>query len=360
MINKQQGFSLVEVMVATALAAVLGVSGYSLYEYAKKSTDRVSDGIQMSIARLGASSILKRDLSSAELSFNYININDDKGNAFFTHAKHQYCRHKDCSRELTLEIKGSDTVSKPIYFIIRKSLINETQKLSVHPRSVFNGHLYAGINWRHNEPTYSLSRDHFPITSWEEKRLMMVASENDFFDCNLSSKSSNASTCIIDCASSGQCDYSIKRPFKFLGMVANKPSIDMNEVRVDSSSNLLLRNYDICRPNKVNSCASKIPANLTTTKEFYEKLPYTPGADERTNLYYVEIVKYYLVKSDPPSKEGVSLVRALGSYSSGNVKFEHPVKIMSGLTAVKFSRVNVSNPVIEYQFISANQRFKKL
>jgi len=356
--SNQQGFTLVEMIIAMGLATILGVSGYSLYLYSKKNTNRISDDIQTTITRLGASSILKRDLSAAELSFNYINVLDDKGLPFFTHAKNQYCRHDECSRELTLALSPEEKRSKAIYFIIRKSLLNETQKLTIHPKSVFNGKNYEGINWRHDSPTHSLSREHFPLTSWEENRVMLVSSENDFYDCNLSSKSNSSSQCRLECGVSGQCDFTIKRPYRFLGVVNGKPSRDLSEVVVDNSNNLLLRNYNVCRPSKNNSCASYIPVTINSSKNLYEKLPYIPGIDDRTSIYYVDVVKYYLEKSD--NTNNVNLMRALGSYEGGRIKFDHAVNIMSGINAMVFSRVNISNPVIEYKFITTNKGISNL
>lgn len=357
MISNQRGYSLVEMMIALALATVLGLSGYSLYEYSKKNTDRISDNIQVAITRLGASSILKRDLSAAELSFNYINILDDKNLPFFTHAKDQYCKHNACSRNITLKIKKGEKISRPIYFIIRKSLINEAQKLTVNPRSVFNGSNYAGINWQHNSDIHSISRKHFPLTSWEPKRLMVVRSENDFFDCNLSSKSNTSTMCRIECPTSGTCDFTIKRPYQFLGVVQDEPAIDMREVSVDNSAKLFLKDYNICRPSKTDKCASYIPVVINNTRNLYEKLPYIPGADDRTSIYNVEIVKYYLEESD---NNNVNLMRALGSYEGGRVTFKHSIKIMTGLSSVIFSRVNISNPVIEYKFVTTNKRVSNL
>lgn len=352
---KQKGFSLVEMMIAVSLAAILGIGGYSLYIYSKKNTDRISEDIHTAITRLGASSILKKDLSAAELSFNFLNITDDNGLPFFTLAKNQYCKHDECSRELTLSASEENKTSKPIYFILRKSYLNETQKLTVHPKSVFNGKNYAGINWQYDSAMYSLSRKHFPLTSWEEGRMMLVSSENDFYDCNLSSKSNKSSTCLIECNNPGKCDFSIKRPFRFLGVVAPTPSQDLTDLTIENSNSLLLRDYNVCRPNKDNGCANHIQANVTSSKTLYEKLPYIPGADDRTSIYHVNVVKYYLEYSD----DKVHLYRSLGEVEGGRVKFGKGIKIMTGLKSIVFSRANVSNPSIEYRFITQSKRISK-
>lgn len=347
MFSKQEGLSLVEMMIAVALASVLGMTGYSLYQFSKKNSDRMMDDIQTTITRLGASAVIKRDLSAADLSFNFLNILDDKKLPFFTLSKNQYCKHNKCSREITLSLSANEDISKPVYFIVRKSLLNEVQKLTVHPKAVFDGTVYGGINWQFNSPMYSLSQNHFPQTSWIADRLMLVSSENDFFDCNISSMSNKSSICQLEC--SGTCDFTIKRPYRFLGVVAPEPSKDLNAIIIDNKDDLLLKNYDVCRPNKTNGCASHIKANVTTTRNLYENLPYTPGADDRTSIYHVEVVKYYLQRENKTTH----LMRALGSYKSGRVKFDHAVKIMTGLEAVIFNRVNISNPSIEYRFITA-------
>lgn len=357
MIRKEQGFSLLEITVSVALFGLVGFAAYSLYEYSKKQTNKSTDEIMDSIARLGASSIIQRDLSTSDLSFNFINIPDNNGLSFFTLAKNQYCRHAKCARELTLQLPEDKNISRPIYFITKKTNLNEVQKVAIHPRSVFDGTIYAGINWRYNSDSYSISRDKFPLTIWEPNRLIVLSSETEFYDCGLSSQLNNSKSCQIECSESGMCDFSIKRPYRFIGVVQPHPSIDLQDIQVPESSNLFIKSFNVCRPDKNGGCATNIQTNLNTPKNFYEKLPYVPGSDDRTSLYNVELVKYHLerVNSD------THLVRTVGQHKGNQITFGNPIKIMSGIKAIVFSRVNVSNPVIEYKFnmYRKNQKLNK-
>ena len=357
MIRKEQGFSLLEVMVSVALFGLVGFAAYSLYEYSKNQTNKSTDEIMDSIARLGASSIIQKDLSTSDLSFNFVNVTDDSGFSFFTLAKNQYCRHDKCARELTLQLPEDKDTSKAIYFVTKKTNLNEVQKLAVHPRSVFNGTMYSGINWKYDSDAYSISREKFPLTIWEANRLMVLSSETEFYDCGLSSKLNNSTSCQIECAVSGMCDFSVKRPYRFIGVVEPRPSIDLQDIKVLEAPNLFIKNFNVCRPNKNGGCATNISTNLSSSKNFYEKLPYVPGSDDRTSLYNVELVKYHLERANSDTH----LVRTVGQLQGNQITFGNPIKIMSGIKAIIFSRVNVSNPVIEYKFnmYRKNQKLNK-
>lgn len=357
--RQQQGFTLLEITITLALSGALALAAYSLYNYTNKNTKDSMFEITESVARLNAASIIQKDLSNAELSFNFLNIPDDNSSSFFIHAKNQYCRHKQCARTLTLKPSSGKSKGKSIYLVVKKTNLNEVQTLSIHPRSVFQSSTYAGINWQFNSPTHSISRDKFPLTSWEENRIMLLSSESEFFDCNISSMSSNAKTCQIECNQPGQCDYAIKRSFRFLGIVQPKPSIDLSPLTIKENTSLLSRAFNVCRPNKDNSCAAKIPVTIKDPKSFFEYLPYTPGLDERSNLHLVDIIKYHLIEEGSTNGEKeISLARSIGTIQGNQIIFGHSVKIMSGLDSVVFSRSNISNPVIEYKFKSSRRKNK--
>lgn len=352
--NNNRGFSLLEVVIAVGLTGFLATVGYNLYQFATKETAVLSEDIMVTMARFGASRVLTRDLSGAEPSFNYVNVNDDDGLPFFTLAKNEYCRQEKCERKLTLELKTGQTRSKSIYFIVKKSVGKEIQRLSVHPRSVFKpDKSYGGPNWQYSSTQYSISKSNLPESPWIEKRLMMLTSEVEFFDCNTSILKTNfTGTCRITCPTSGTCEYAVKRPFKMLGVVDKSPSADMTYYPIDNNESLLQTKYRICRPDQEFKCIGEVDltGGIKSTKTFYEKLPYIPGTDDRTVLSPVEIVEYYLEK---PSKEAqdhqILLKRARASFSDGAIKFDAPLTLMSGIQAVVFSRANISNPVIEYK-----------
>lgn len=361
MIKNNRGFSLLEIVIALALTGFLGMVGFNLYQFSTKETAVISEDIMVTIARFGASRILTRDLSGAEPSFNYINIDDDSGLPFFTLAKNEYCRQEKCSRKLTLELKEGQKKSNSIYFIVKKSVGKETQKLSISPRHVFKtNNTFGGINWRHNSDEYSISKSKVPDSPWEPNRIVMLSSEIEFFDCNSSVlKMNHTGPCQISCSISGSCNYAVKRPLKMLGVVAPDPSADMNYVAIEGNPNLLATKYNICRPDKNLNCIGKIDilSGVHSTKTFYEKLPYIPGTDPRTVISPVEIVEYYLERPSHESDDHlIELKRTTASFNGSSLKFGKSLTLMSGIKSIVFTRSNVSAPVIEYKLRKVRMR----
>lgn len=352
--NNNKGFSLLEVMIAIGLSGFLATIGYNLYQFSTKETTALSEDMMVTIARFGASKIITRDLSGAEPSFNYVNVNDDDGLPFFSLAKNEYCRQAKCSRKLTMEIKKGQTRSKSIYLIVKKSLGKEIQRLSIHPRSVFKPNkTFGGLNWQYASDQYSISKSNLPESPWVEKRIMMLTSEVEFYDCNQSILKANyTGTCNITCSISGTCEYAIKRPFKMLGVVNKSPAEDMTYYPVNSNDGLLQTKYRICRPDKNFQCIGQVDISngIKSTKTFYERLPYIPGTDDRTILSPVEIVEYFLEKpsANAPDHQ-ITLKRAKASFTGSAIKFDAPLTLMSGIQSIVFSRANISNPVIEYK-----------
>lgn len=352
--NNNKGFSLLEVMIAVGLSGLLATLGYNLYQFSTKETTALSEDIMVTIARFGASRVMTRDLSGAEPSFNYVNVNDDEGLPFFTLAKNEYCRQAQCSRKLTMDIKKGQTRSKSIYFIVKKSVGKEMQRLSVHPRAVFKPNkTFGGLNWQYGSEQYSISKSNLPESPWVEKRLMMLTSEVEFFDCNQSILQTNfTGQCQVTCSVSGACEYAVKRPFKMLGVVNKSPSEDMTYYPINNNDSLLQTKYRICRPDKDFKCVGEvdISSGIKSTKTFYERLPYIPGTDDRTILSPVEIVEYYLEKPSATAHDHqIVLKRAKASFTGSAIKFDAPLTLMSGIQSIVFSRANISNPVIEYK-----------
>lgn len=361
MIKNSRGFSLLEMMIAIALSGFLATVGYNLYQFATKETAVLSEDIMVTIARFGASRILTRDLSGAEPSFNYINLDDDNGLPFFTLAKNEYCRQEKCSRQLTLELKTGQTKSRSIYFIVKKSIGKETQRLSISPRHVFKpDKSFGGINWQHGSDEYSISKSKVPESPWEPNRIVMLSSEIEFFDCNTTVlKMNNPGACSISCSVSGTCNYAVKRPLKMLGVVDRAPSADMIFHPIKGDASLLATKYNICRPDKDLNCIGKIDISegIHSTKTFYENLPYIPGTDPRTIVSPVEIVEYYLERPTPQSHDHlIELKRTTASLNGSSLQFGKSLTLMSGIKSVVFNRTNVSAPVIEYKLRKVRMR----
>ena len=157
----------------------------------------------------------------------------------------------------------------------------------------------------------------------------------------------------------GNCpDYAVARQMKLLGTV-NSDEFDMTFKNVASQSQLLKKQYKICRPNQNMTCSIKtnIP-NLNTSKKLIEKMPFIPGTDNLATITPVELVRYHLERpaaNSPDSK--ILLMRSTATIVGGQLSFERAHILMSGIQSIVFTRNNVSNPTIEYKLIKV--RYQK-
>lgn len=361
----EKGFTLVELLVATAMMGVLGLAAFNLYNFNKRETDRMTEDIQSAISRYGGAKVLIRDLAAAEPSFNFINLNDDNNLPFFVMARNELCRNTNCERKFTLELKPGANRSKSIFFILRKGYPDEMVKFTVDPVSTYSGKNYAGINWQYSLPDQTISKSSRSYSPWTKGRLLLLTSELDFFDCNNMTEK-NDDSCNISCSPSGACNYTAKRQMKFLGVVNNAES-ELGVISLADKADLFNRSYVLCRPDSDLKCSSRVDISkgLTTAQTFFEKLPFIPGMDNRSYLSPVEIVEYYLLKpsaSAPDHK--ISLIRTKYSTKSSGSIFRRttglvagtPFPIMSGIASIQFRRSNISNGIIEYKIRKVNMR----
>ncbi|WPU63365.1 prepilin-type N-terminal cleavage/methylation domain-containing protein [Peredibacter starrii] len=353
--KRRNGFSMVEMMMALGLTGMLALIAVNLYDFSQKETKVLSEDIINTIARFGASKTLTYDLLSGEPSFNYVNLADDNNLPFFVLAKNEFCRSSTCTRQLTLDIKPGATKSRSFYIIVKRPQGKESLKFTIDPNSVYSpSKIYAGINWQKSNPDYSITKTADRVDSpWQKGRLLMLTSEMDFYDC-MSPVHSMGSTggCKVSCENSGTCNFIVKRPYKMLGGV-NTDELDMTYYPIEGApAGLIKTAYQICRPNKEYNCAATIDltGGLTTTRSFFDKLPYIPGNDNRATLAPVEIVQYWLERPNPTSADHlIELRRARATLVGGQIKFQKGVILMTGLQSIVFSRANISNSIIDYK-----------
>lgn len=351
-----RGFSLVEMMIAVALMVGLGVAANNIFNFSRRESSRLTEDIQATISRYGGARVLLRDLTGAEPSFNYLNIQDDRDLPFFVLAPNELCRNDKCERRLTLELKPGANQSRSIYFIIRKGYVDEMLKFTIDPISTYDSRTYSGINWQFANEDQTLSKSQRPYSPWTKGRLLMLTSEMSFFDCQ-SMTQKNDGICTISCTPSGTCNYAGKRPLQFLGKV-NDTESDLVSVQYDMERDIFKNRYLLCRPDYNLNCNSTIdiPA-LDTPKTFFEKLPFIPGMDNRSYVSPVEVVEYYLKKPTTNSPDhAIQLVRTKLGISGNKLIPEKSVPIMSGIQTIQFKRSNISNSLIEYKIKKTNMR----
>ncbi|MFP5386258.1 MAG: type II secretion system protein J [Bacteriovoracia bacterium] len=358
----QSGFSLMEMVVTLALVSFLGLLVIGFYDYSTTQTNIQVESVHTMIEKLGASKVISNDLSGALPSFNYINLEDDldpsNPRPFFVLAKNEYCQGGSstrCQRQFKLEIPEGKTFSKPFFLITVKGFRNE---LINFPRSiekdVFTSgppYTYKGLN-DPSKPETNISKGSFPESPWIKGRMMMLTSNEQFFDCfNKVHSVQDSTSCTLTCATSGACNYVAKRELKMLGVVKEDEK-DLNFYAVAKHPNLLKNKYYLCNINDKLGCENHVDltAGIKSSQELFEKMPFSPGLNNGAFLTPVELVRYHLEKPSPTSRDDeIRLFRSVAIVSGTSLSFQRAHILMTGIKSFVFSRVNVSNPTIEYK-----------
>jgi hypothetical protein len=352
----EKGVSLVELAITAAMIAGIGIISFNFSNFTRKETTAISEDIMNTIARFGAAKVITRDLSAAGPSFNFLNMKDDQDLPFFVLARSEFCANKFCERKLTLSIPEGQVRSQSLYLITTKGAGDEMLKFTIEPKSVFQNKTYAGINSA-KDVNYRINKTTRPYSPWAKERILLLSSEVEYFDCLAPTQKADEG-CRLSCNPAGSCNYVVKRPYRFLGVVAGD-EVDLKPLSIPVAPGLLQTRYKICRPNKNLNCQETIDLTdgINDTKTFYQYLPYIPGLDNRTYLSPVEIVEYYLKRPNPQSPPHQNqLNRVKAKLVGTDLIFENPLILMSGVEAVEFSRKNISNPIIEYKIKKVRMR----
>lgn len=352
----QSGFTMVEMSVALALTAVLGMVIYGVMNYTDRQSKIQTENIQDLILRYGASKVLVRDIANAAPTFNYINIKDDDNLPFFVYSQNEYCQPAAaCSRKFTMEIPANNTLSEPIFFLSVKGASDEMIRFGIDPSMTFDSSTndYLGVNYEKVvDATTGISKDIKPESPWVKDRIVLLQSANSFYDCNSTVNSFTP-------APAGSCnvtgpDFATTRQMKLLGVV-NSDEIDMTYTPVASRPNLLKNTYNICRPDQNLDCAINPAISdliINSSAKLIENMPYIPGSDNLASITPVELIRYHLERPAPNSPDTkIVLMRSVATIVGGQLSFERAHVLMSGIQSIVFTRKNVSTPTIEYKLI---------
>lgn len=358
----QRGVTLVEMVVTLGVVSILGLIIVNVSRYAERQAKIQIEDVQTMISKLGASKVITRDLANSTPSFNYINLEDDLNEGtprpFFVFAKNEYCQESAgniCKREFKLTIPDGQTLSKPFFVISVRGYNKEKLKFPISTETdVYSSSTpktYIGLNHTANK----ISKDDVPESPWMKGRLIILTSNNDYYDCyNKVRTLTDNSSCPITCSTPGTCDYVAKREFKMLGIVNNDEK-DLTFHAVSSRPNLLKTNYSICAVNESMGCSgTNISANITSSQTLFEKMPFSPGLDNGSTFSPVELIRYHLERPAANSPDHqIRLFRSVASLSGSTLSFESAHILMTGLQSIVFTRPNISNPTIEYKIIKA-------
>lgn len=349
---KDSGFTMVELTVTMALTGVLAMIVYGVVQYADRQTKIQTEDIQNLIQRFGASKVLLRDLTNAAPTFNYINVKDDNDRPFFILSTTEFCQHANCERKFTMSIPNGETVSRPLFFLVINGMPNEIIRFGIDPEKLFDdSEAYLGIN---SDPDNDISKAAMPISPWDEDRLILLQTSNQFYDCHSqvhTFEPNPSGSCPITCQISGTCNYAINRPLKLLGKV-NSDKVDMTFLTIPSRPELLKNKFSLCNPKNSSDCEINVDfgTGLTTSKDLIEKMPYIPGSDNMASFTPVSLVRYHLERPSASSPDNkIVLMRSTAEIVGTQLSFERAHVLLTGIQSIVFTRKNVSNPTIEYK-----------
>lgn len=363
----QAGVTLVEMVVTLGVVSILGLILVNVSRYADRQVKIQIEDVQTMISKLGASKIITRDLANATPSFNYINLPDTLNpvtpRPFFVLAKNEYCQDTAtniCKREYKLEIPAGQIRSEPFFIITVRGFKNELLR---YPRSVEKDVFttsspitYIGVNDTSSDDT-NISKAKILSSPWTNERLVMLTSNNEFYDCyNKTQTMSETGLCQTTCSTApGTCNFIAKRELKLLGVVKNDQK-DMAFYPVADRPNLIKNRYNLCNLNQSLGCSSYISltSGLTTSEDLFKKMPFMPGTDNGAYISPVELIRYHLERPSPNSPDHqIRLFRSLADLSGSELSFERAHILMTGVQSMVFTRANISNPTIEYKINKA-------
>lgn len=359
--KNNDGFSMVELVIGLAIMSIIGIGVLNLTEFANKNINEQKDDIENKILRLGTEKTIQADLVNSLPGFNLLNLYDDAGNWFYAFDPTFECQAEGCKRELTISLNVGETISsKMFYAIVAKGHAGEKLFFNIDPETVFDANTknYKFVNGKINEPGLDISKSiDKPYSPWEKDRILLLTSNIFIYDCFNGVKTPTTS-CNFTCYGGANCNKSIKRQFKFLGVVNNSFEELENKV-IFGANSILKKEFKVCRRNESGGCASSYsvgPDGLSSAKKFYEKLPFLPGHDNGTFFQPIELVRYYLER--PAGLEGskfTRLVRESAIYRGGLIRFEKKFNIFVGIQSIVFTRKNVSNPTITFKINPYNK-----
>ena len=334
LILKNKGFSLVEILIASALG--IGVILY-LSQYIKineKANDKVMSEMEKTSDNLNMEAILRKDLTGAKHSLNNLNYKDDNGNKFFDYLSNSSCL-SNCARSVKLVLNGNSADSansgdkeksinrKPntnnsIYFIITDTAAGEQQIYNPADAYTRNTMNFNSLNYLDTLGIRESSPWNFSIKS--RSVLMMIYSPIEVF-----SPFSNEQLPGRNIGFMGWAGLS-----NYMGRLIPEPILVGG-----------LSYYNNTDPRNGKSISSE--------DEFFKVMPFTIGLGSFAFLTAVKVIRYHLDPVLVNGKISGQLIR--GEMNPDKTFTERPVGF--NINMVEFYRETISSPAIYIKTESA-------
>lgn len=312
--KNNKGFTLLEVMIATALIGMVGLILASFLEFAGKSSKKVTDELSVLQDVLTLERVLLRDLKSAGSSFNAMKIKDDRGRLFFDLVTDNQDLTDKGPRDFTLK-KGKNYFDLIVESDKFRSMIYSpatAYNVGAQPTNPMVAATLSFVSLNRNGIVRLTTQDTGNL--WEAGNILMLDSPSTFRQVTPSG-----------------LDYSkpARSPI-YLGYLRN------------SNSNMLANLgtygiYDTSHPLKPN-------LNISSEDIFLRNVPGVGGGNPLVRLRKVQIVRYYLKDTEDGK---LSIYKSMFD----GAKFSGDILLAKGVKGLSFHRKKATEPLIEFKVI---------
>ncbi|RZF21134.1 prepilin-type N-terminal cleavage/methylation domain-containing protein [Halobacteriovorax vibrionivorans] len=315
-IKKSNGFSLVELLVASGLAGVVLLSATSFFSRYKRDNKKVTEEILETINLTQFEQVLSKDLSLAKFSLGSLELMDDNDRNFFDFYFDVTCE-ENCQREFVLKTpSGVGSFSRPIYFLIQDPFFSK--EVILNPSEAYNSSTeFQSLNFNNNlnNKLYQPSLpDEQQDIIWR-KGALIYAYANLPVRKDSSEPGKNAPT-----------------KYNYLGWVKSKGASKLEKEDIEPD---LFINWDVRSMNYYNS-----------EDDFLRNIPFVYGLANSVYVARARIIRYRLKAYKDNDQVLGRLYRGV-KRSDGTYR---EFVIGDGFKELSFSRKDVSLPFINVRF----------
>ena len=266
LILKNKGFSLVEILIATAISIVIIMYLIDFLKVNDNANKKIMTEMENTSDNLNMESILRNDITGAKHSLNNLSTKDDKGYKFFDYLSSSTCL-SNCSRSIKLVINDKKIIKgkekKSIYFIISDTFAGEQQVFNPSDAYVRNTMNLKSLNYENNLGIREKSPWNVDIKS--NSVLMMIYSPIEVFK-------------------PGSNDQIPGKNLGFMGWAGANNY--MGALIPEAINDGALKYYDGTDP--------RTGQLIKNEDEFFQAMPFTIGLSSFAFLTSVKIIRYRL------------------------------------------------------------------
>ncbi|MBI5139417.1 prepilin-type N-terminal cleavage/methylation domain-containing protein [Candidatus Nomurabacteria bacterium] len=317
------GFSLIEILITAAIGGILFAATFHLMGLFSTTLMVEEKGVANLATELVALKWISNDLFRAGVSFNTVNVNDDRGKPFFDFLSDSKCissKTEDCERLISLTLEG-DNPRPSIYFLLEdKKKYQSILYPPIKAYDIVNNTLFF------NSLNKNGFLDQMAPGLWSDNQFLLLYSPID-------QRPIPSSANIIP-------DFSSVVPAQrlvFFGRVLGKQMIG-------ETFNNILRNTHPLDHNLV----------IDQADIFLRKLPSIGGPATIAFLELAQMIRYQLERTNSGGKSTYQLMRSVAKvFQNGSVGFDTGNIVATNIQTVVFKRENISSPVIKFSVVVA-------